>query len=191
METTAALFGRRSVRNYTPQPITDSDLEEILRAGAMAPSGLDLQPWYFSALKSEDARSRFLQVMSGVCEQIIPELEERYARRPEVIRDTKRFLLSLGGAPVIILAFLLKDGYPNREAALLSTAAAIENILLAAYDRNLASCWLTAPVQAGFGPSIRDRFASGKGELVAVITLGYPEFWPKVPARREGRYAIV
>ena len=38
---------------------------------------------------------------------------------------------------------------------------------------------------------LQARFAPGKGEFVAAISLGYPDQAPKMPARREGRYTFV
>ena len=72
-----------------------------------------------------------------------------------------------------------------------SVSAAIENVLLAAWDKGIGSCWLSAPQRMGFGPAFQARFAPDKGEFVAAITLGYPDQQPKMPPRREGRYTIV
>lgn len=89
-----------------------------------------------------------------------------------------------------VLAFLLKD-YPDREGTLQSVAAATENLLLAAWDKGIGSCWMSAPQRMGFGEELRARFAPDKGEFVAAITLGYPDETPQMPPRREGRWAIL
>ena len=73
----------------------------------------------------------------------------------------------------------------------MSIGAAIENMLLAARDKALGTCWLTAPVEAEVGNELRDLFAPGKGPLVALITLGYPSKEARAPKRRDGRYTIV
>jgi nitroreductase len=191
METTDVILLRRSVRSYTQQPIPDEYLQAILQAGMSAPSGLNLQPWYFVALKSEQVRQEFCDIMAGVSTRIAPELESRFSAHPEVAAATQHFIRTLGDAPVILLAFLMRDDYADKKTALLSVAAAVENVLLSARDRNIASCWLTAADQTGYGPQIRDRFAPGKGDLVATVTLGYTEVWPKMIARREGRAVII
>ena len=38
---------------------------------------------------------------------------------------------------------------------------------------------------------LRDTFAPGKGELLAVVTLGYAAQTPKAPPRKTGRYTII
>ena len=191
METREALLKRRSIRRYKSDPIPESDLREILEAGLYAPSAINLQHWYFVAVRDPDAMEEVRQIMSGVVEKFTPVLEQRFARNPEQIGITNRFLSTLGGAPVCVLVFLLKPDYPDRDGAMQSVSAAMENILLAAWDKGIGSCWLSAPQRMGFGPAFQARFAPDKGEFVAAITLGYPDQRPKMPPRREGRYTIV
>ena len=68
-----------------------------------------------------------------------------------------------------------------------------ENLLLSAYDHGVSSCWLTAPAQAHMTGEIRDEFAPGHGELVAIAVLGYAAdgFNPKAPKRKEGKYTFI
>ena len=82
--------------------------------------------------------------MGRVTDKFRPVLTERFAKHPETVKQTESFLISLGGAPVCVLAFLLKD-YPDREGTLQSVAAATENLLLAAWDKGIGSCWMSAP----------------------------------------------
>ena len=191
METIEALLTRRSIRRYKPDPIPMKDLKEILAAGAVAPSAVNMQHWYFVAVQSPDALQDVKQIMGSVVEKFRPVLEERFQRHPEQVRITNHFLATLGGAPVCVLVFFLKPDYPDRDGAMQSVSAAIENMLLAAWDRGIGSCWLSAPQRMGFGPEFQRRFAPDKGEFVAAITLGYPDAQPKMPPRRDGRYLIV
>lgn len=72
-------------------------------------------------------------------------------------------------------------------------SAAVENALLAARDLGIGSCWLAAAEQTGYSGAIRDRFAPGKGDMVAMVSLGWPESenWPRPVARKEGRFAVI
>jgi nitroreductase len=47
METLEAIQKRRSVREYTGEPIPRADLEKIVDAARLAPSGHNTQPWDF------------------------------------------------------------------------------------------------------------------------------------------------
>lgn len=192
METREALAGRRSVRLYRKDlPVSQEDLTAILDSACMAPSAINLQHWYFVVLRSAEDMSDFKAIMRRVSDKFHPILKDRFAKNPETIRDTETFLSSLGGAPVCILAFFLKNDYPDRDGAMQSVSAALENLMLAAWDRGLGTCWMSAPQRMGFGPEIQERFAPGKGEFVAAVTLGYPEKVGPMPRRREGRYTIV
>ena len=191
MDTREVLLTRRSIRRYKSDPIPESDLREILEAGLYAPSAINLQHWYFVAVQDPAAMEDVRQIMSGVVEKFTPLLKQRFSRNPEQIGITNKFLSTLGGAPVCVLAFMLKPNYPDRDGAMQSVSAAIENMLLAAWDKGIGSCWLSAPQRLGFGPVFQARFAPGKGEFVAAITLGYPDQEGKLPPRRDGRYTIV
>lgn len=192
MEVREAILNRRSIRQYQDREIPQTILEEILEAGAYAPSAVDLQPWYFVVIRSRENMLRLAEVMGRVSRQIRPALQERFVRHPEVVEETTRFLRQLGGAPVCILAFVLRPDYTKTESTIIqSVSAALENILLAAADKGLGGCWLTAPLEAGLGDELRDVFAPGKGGFVAMLTLGYPARLPKAPARKEGRYVMI
>ncbi|MCE7697315.1 MAG: nitroreductase family protein [Methanobacterium paludis] len=38
---------RKSVRNYLDKPVSNKDLETLIKAGMAAPSAVDLRPWAF------------------------------------------------------------------------------------------------------------------------------------------------
>ena len=38
---------------------------------------------------------------------------------------------------------------------------------------------------------LREKFAPGKGDYVAMMTIGYPKITPRAPARKEGRFDII
>lgn len=182
---------RRSVRKYRPDTISDEVLQKIIDAGTWAPSGLNLQPWYFVAVKSDEKKKELLAIMEDVSNDIGSELESRFPENPGLVYETRNFIRTLGNAPVIILAFLYRDDYEDQRSAMLGVAAGVENMLIEAKGLDVASCWLTAAIQTGYGPEIRRHFADGKGDLVAIVTLGYTDRWPKDIPRKINRSVIV
>lgn len=191
METRDAIFGRRSIRKYTDRRISDEDLQKIIDAGLMAPSGINLQPWYFVVIRSDEKLQELVDIMGNVFGKFKPVLEKRFERNPEAINDTEEFLAGLGGSSTVILAFLLKPDYEDLITVVEGTSAAIQNMLLQSYDLGIGSCWLTAPLRAGFSEVLQEHFAPDKGRFLAAITLGYPNIEPKAPVRRDGRYDII
>lgn len=196
MELKDCIYGRRSVRHYEQQVISDELLEEILDAAMWAPSGVNLQPWYYVVIRSWEEMRRFREIMGEVSEKNRGHLEARFQNHPEVISDTLSFLRSLGNAPAVVLAFRDKPDYSEvlpDEGVVQSIAASMENLVLRAYDLGIASCWMTAPVQAQMAETIRDTFARGHGNLLCVAALGYAkeDLLPQAPKRKPDKYRLV
>lgn len=192
MDLKEAILSRRSVRVYQDRLIEDDVLQEVIEAGLWGPSAVDLQPWYFVVLRSKERIAQLAAIMEQVSAVEAEKLRVRFARHPEVAAEALSFIRRLGGAPVCILVFQLKPEYPsNKQSTIIqSVAAAIENMLLMATAHGLGSCWLTAPLETEMENLVRDAFAPDKGQLIALISLGYPEKVPKAPLRKDGRYVI-
>ena len=91
---------------------------------------------------------------------------------------------------MIVLAFYNRPEFSEDVKSnphLQSMAAAIENLLLMAWDKGIASCWTTAPVNAGLGGMLQERYAPDKGAMVAAVCLGYPAEERKAPVRKTDR----
>ena len=189
MELREAVMSRRSVRKYKSESVPREVLQDILETACWAPSADNRQPWYFVVLTNEEEIALLRSNMARVSEEIAPHLEEMFPRHPNVVREVRMFLHSLGNAPVYVLAFLQKEE-GHRESMLESVAAAIQTLLLAAHEKGLGTCWINAATGLGYGPVLRDLFAPGKGEFVSLITLGYPEITPNAPKRKPGRWVI-
>ncbi len=56
MDLLEGIYTRRSIRQYTNQPVDREQLMEIIRAGTWAPSGQNNQPWRFVIIKSTEVR---------------------------------------------------------------------------------------------------------------------------------------
>lgn len=59
LETIAA---RTSVRSFTDQPVSDAQLEAMLRAAMAAPTGMNVQPWSFVVLRD---KSQYEKIFEG------------------------------------------------------------------------------------------------------------------------------
>ena len=190
MEFTELVRTRRSVRRYQETPVPRELLRELLETACWAPSGDNLQPWYFLALTEPQEIARLKGTMERVSVEIAGQLEGIVqGRRPEVVREEQRFLRSVSSAPVCILVFLQRD-YEARDVAVESAAAATQTLLLAAHERGLGACWVNAATILGYAPVIRDAFAPEKGEFLSLVTLGYPDAHPLTPKRKSGRFDI-
>lgn len=121
-----SVFKKRfSCRLFDPHPIGRETLEKILDAARWAPNGGNLQPWRFVVVIDPARRRKIAGAAYG-----------------------QSFLAQ---APAVIAVCAVPDesaskyGPRGRELyCLQDTAAAAENILLAATDLSLGSCWVGA-----------------------------------------------
>ena len=147
----------------------------------------DLRPlpekwWQDSKLKAR--KEELISICSSSFQYLEPHLRERFAEKPKIIETTRRFFRRLGGAPVVVCAYF-EPANPGDFTSVQNVAAAIQNLLLAAYREGIGSCWMTGPVEVA--AQINGFLGVDDLTLVAVIPMGYPDETPKVPPRRPNR----
>lgn len=164
---------RRSVRKYKDQHVNKEDILKILDAANWAPSAMNWQPWEFIVVSGELIKSMG-DSFKAVVEKIMHESEE--TAFDEKFVD---FAARYGGAPVVIVVLTRASEKPNvRKANLESTSAAMENLVLAATNLGLGTCWMTGPLHDENNLR-RILSISPDKEIVAVTPLGYPDEVPE------------
>lgn len=69
MEALDAIRLRRSVRKYTDRPVSDADLDKVLRLALLAPTGHNAQAWSFIVVREPERRARLADlVLRGAAE---------------------------------------------------------------------------------------------------------------------------
>ncbi len=63
MEIIQAIRERRSIRQYSQEPISEDQLNQILEAGRWAPSRGNSQPWKFIVLNDEQVRKELAEAI--------------------------------------------------------------------------------------------------------------------------------
>jgi F420 biosynthesis protein FbiB-like protein len=184
------LLGRRSVRKYRADPVSEEDVAAIVERARWAPSPHNSEPWRFVILRNLPAKERLALAMGDVWRRdltrdgLAPD-----AVQAEIDASHRRIV----EAPVIILACLVAEGldeYPDAQRQLNeqmmaahSLGAAVQHIMLAAYARGLGTCWMCAPL---FCPETVVAALDLPADFwpQGLITVGYPEAWPKARKRR-------
>jgi F420 biosynthesis protein FbiB-like protein len=182
------LRSRRSVRKYQARPVSRELVEQILEAARWAPSPHGRQPWRFVVLTGQEVKLQLAERMGDTWRQNL-EMDGQDAEIVNIrLEKSRQRILN---APVIIIPCLYLedlDRYPDerRQAnetimAIQSIGAAIQNMLLAAYDLGLDSGWMCAPL---FCPEIVCEALDLETYLIpqALITVGYAAADPQ---RRE------
>lgn len=175
----AVIAGRRSIRRYRADPVPHDVLEGLIEAACWAPSAHNRQPWRFAVLGAA-ARERLADAMGN---KLAADRAADGDPAEAIAADVARSRARITGAPAAILAsYSLRDmdRYPDarraaaeRDLALQGTAAAIQNLLLAASARGLGASWMCAPLFCG--EVVRAALAlPDDWEPQALITLGWP-----------------
>jgi len=117
------ILSRRSVRQFKRLPVDRPTLQEIVDAGRLAPSAANLQPIEFVVVDDEK-----------VCREIFPCL--RWAAYISPRGDPRP-----GQEPAAYVVTLVNLGIRDKGFEY-DVGAAMENMILAAREAGLGSCWL-------------------------------------------------
>jgi coenzyme F420-0:L-glutamate ligase/coenzyme F420-1:gamma-L-glutamate ligase len=187
---TDALRDRRSVRKYALQPVSMEVIRELLDAAKWAPSAHNAQPWRFIALVETISKRNLAEAMATAWRaDMIKAGLSAESREASIKASVDRFT----NAPVLLIACLTMGDMVvyedaslqecERDLAIQSLSAAIQNILLAAIAKNLGTCWYCAP--AFCKEAVRKTLGIPEEvEPQALITVGYPSEKPVAPARK-------
>jgi len=172
MELDDAIKGRRSIREYADRPVPAEFVRKVLEAGTLAPSSRNQQPWRFTVLTG-DAKKKLATSFRS-------ELEKLSARiGTNQMGSSFESCRIMEEAPVLIMVW---NSHELRTLpSLQSVAAAVQNMLLEAYNLGLGSLWICDVYFASGALAI---LLGKPWELVAAVTLGWPAFSPHTPPRR-------
>jgi nitroreductase len=180
MEALEAVLTRQSVAPaFLREPAPgDAALERILTAGACAPDHGKLRPWRFIVIRGQ-ARERLGEVFAAALRKRQPDAPEA-ALEQERTRPLRAPLL-IG----VAAAIAQHPKIPEIEQ-ILSTAAAAQNMLLAAHAQGFGAKWLTGAnaydehVKGALGLAPDDRLI---GFLYLGTVDGSPPAIPHADAR--------
>jgi len=149
----AFVEARRSIRAFLPDTIPRAELDAIVEAACLAPAPHHSRPWRFVVVDTDASKRALALGMGARWERDLLADGVAAPRVDELVTASHQ---KLERAPAFVVGCLTWDGldrYPDeirRRAewgmALLSLGAAVENMMLAATDRGLATCWVAAPI---------------------------------------------
>ncbi len=182
MNTLETIKTRRSIRKFKDTPLPEEVLNTILEAGTLAPSGKNRQPWKFILVR-EDKRKEMVNIMR----QGISKMKEM----GEDVGSSERSADIMEEAPLILFVFnpygqhpwlprTVKQGFENL-VDIQSAGAAIQNMLLAAQEMGIGSLWIC---NVFYAYEELCRWLGEEGEMVAAISLGYPDETPNARPRK-------
>jgi nitroreductase len=156
---------RRSIRSFQPTPVARELIEKVIQAAIWAPSAGNWQPWRFVVVLREDLRGALVKLASD---------QEFIAEAPAVI-----VVCAEPGRAEHTYGARARELY-----CLQDTAAAIQNLMLAAHANGLGTCWV-----GDFDESALRRLLNiGENfRPIALVPMGYPNESPNPRWRRPVR----
>jgi nitroreductase len=154
---------RRSVRDFTNEEIPESAIEALSDALRWAPSAGNLQSRKFYFVFNEDVRNKLAQ--TGLKQDFVSFI----ARAPlVVVACADRQIASHYGDRGIHL-YCIQDA-----------AASVQNLLLAAHELGLGTCWVGAFKEE----RVREILNLPDNLIpVVIVPVGYPALTAKIPDR--------
>lgn len=145
------IFGRRSIRAYTRQEVTDAQVKTLLEAAMAAPSAAANDPWRFVVVRNHE---KLLRIKAALP---YGQMLDSAALGIVVCGDIE-------AAHDHQLSYLLQD-----------CSAAIENLLLAAHILGLGACWLGVHPREQRVKSLREILKLEDAITpVACVAIGHP-----------------
>lgn len=159
------IFGRRSIRLYSPAAVSDAAVQKLLEAAMAAPSAAAKDPWRFVVVRNRQALTEISaalpngQMLAGAALGIAVCGELQAAHDQQ-------------------LSYLLQD-----------CSAAIENLLLCAHVLGLGACWLGVHPREQRMNSLKQILSLPASVIpVACIAIGHPAETKEPRTRFNGDY---
>jgi nitroreductase len=142
-----AIITRRSIRQFTKEPVSDGRVDQILESGLWAPSGKNNQPWKFAVIRDLTLKESLAALTHS------------------------RSIIQ--GASVCIAVFLDHSRVYDRTKDVQAVGACIQNMLLTIHSLGLGGVWLGEILKNK--ERVAELLGAGKDlELMAVVAIGRP-----------------
>ncbi len=127
-----AMMERRSIRHYTPEPVSDEDLSAIIEAGQYAPSSFNNQALHITVLCNPEAIAKLNAVVKA------STMKPNYDYFIDLVSQPN-FTINNTNAPIFIIVSVDPDksDFPAEDGSMV-----MANILLAAHALGLGACWV-------------------------------------------------
>jgi len=157
-----AIKQRRSIRSFTAEAVSDEAIKHLIDVARYAPSAGNTQPLELVVVR--DQKIKQLLTLAALNQIFIQKAPVVFV----VCADVARSRMDYGGRGEKL--YSIQD-----------TAAATENILLAAQELGLATCWIGAFHEEAVADAIK---APKNTRPVAIIPVGHTAEKPSAPKRR-------
>ena len=161
------IVSRRSVKSFKNEMVDKKLIENVIKAGTYAPTGMNKQSPIILAITNKEVRdnlSHIIADMRGV------NIDPFY------------------NAPVVLAVLAKKDVHTH----VYDGSCVMENMLLEAHSLGLGACWIhhcKEVFETEYGKQLLNKLGiKGEYEGVGHCVLGYAEITPTTPLPRKNSY---
>ncbi len=161
MDVFEAIHGRRSIRAYQEEDVSDAVIDKLTSAATMAPSAGNLQAWELIIVRDRERKVGLMR--AALAQEFVAEARLVIVICANELRSAQRY--GRRGASL----YCIQD-----------CAAATQNLLLAAHALGLGACWV-----GSFDESAVSRLLGIPRGVrpVTLVPIGYPAEEPELPPR--------
>ena len=152
------IVSRRSIRQFKPEPVSKEILEKLVNAARLAPSASNLQPLEFIVADEDELRKKLFPCLKWAG-YIAPQGNPKQGHEPV--------------AYIVVLVNLEVRGKGYEW----DMGAAVENMILTAWEEGIGSCWLLSVERKNIKEILK---VPENYKIDSVIALGYPDEKPVV-----------
>lgn len=152
MDALKAIRHRRSVRAYTDQPVSDADLDQLLRLALLAPTGSMAQAWSLLVVRDADQRRELAELVIRGGGRYFAMMRPKAEGHDDAqhaawgLEYANEVLASYRHVPVWVLGLVVpRNTFPEghrdeeRTADVVSIGFAMENLFVAARAKGLGT----------------------------------------------------
>ena len=145
------IFGRRSIRVYSPGEVSEAAVTGLLETAMAAPSAMTKDPWRFVVVRDKQTLSKLAALHPGAA----------------MLSSAAMAIVVCGDLDVAFerqISYLLQD-----------CSAAIENLLLAAHAQGLGACWVGIHPGEPLIKRVKELLSLPTAVIpVAAVSIGHP-----------------
>ena len=178
-----AIYGRRSVRAYTPKKLDEATIRTLLAAAVRAPTAIHEEPWAFVIVQDANALKRLSDRAKGYfVEEMHRAHLDRGGHTLEKFEHPDFNIFYNAGTLIVICArpvgpFVVADCW-----------LAAENLMLAAVSMGLGSCVIGSAVTGLNTPESKSELGiPAEISAIAPIIVGAPGDESPATSRKEPR----
>jgi nitroreductase len=157
------ILSRRSIRQFKPEPVSREILEKLVNAARLAPSAANIQPLEYIVVDDKELKQKLFLCLKWAA-YISPKGDPKPGHEPAAY------------IVVLVNSSLKEKGYEY------DAGAAVENIILAAWEQRVGSCWIISVEREKVQEILK---IPGAYKIDSVIALGFPDEKPVVEEMKD------